>query len=236
MRNADADHHKLCMNKEFFIKQLSEIITEYENIRARAQYTDLSGNVHLDEVPATISKAKAAIARITSTDSEYYKDVAQALEEKRITNGDKLHIIIGSVRALQSDLKNDYLKSFHDIVQSEVFSDYLEMADYLLKEGYKDPAAVIIGSTLEAHLRELCKSSAIETEALNTKGKLVPKKADLLNSELAKGKIYSSAYQKQITAWLDIRNSAAHGNYEEYSTEEIRLMSQGVKNFVAPIS
>jgi len=224
------------MNKEFFIKQLTEIITEYESIRSRAKYVDLSGNIHYDEVPTAISKAKAAIARIASTDSEYYKDVLQTLEKNNIRDGDKLHVIAGTVKALLSDLKNDYLKSYHDIIQSEVFSDYLEMADYLLKEGFKDPSAVIIGSTLEAHLRELCKSSGIETEFENTKGKLVPKKADLMNSELAKANKYSSAYQKQITAWLDIRNSAAHGKYDEYSIEEIKLMSQGVKNLILSAS
>ncbi len=38
------------------------------------------------------------------------------------------------------------------------------MAEYLLKEGYKDPAAVITGSTLEEHLRKLCIKNGIDIE------------------------------------------------------------------------
>jgi hypothetical protein len=106
------------------------------------------------------------------------------------------------------------------------------MAEHLLQEGYKDPSAVLIGSTLEVHLRELCIANEISLEILNNKEKLVPKKTDVMNADLAKSNVYTGSYQKQITAWLGIRNSAAHGKYDEYSTEEIKLMLQGVRQFI----
>lgn len=53
-----------------------------------------------------------------------------------------------------------------------------------------------------------------------------------MNSDLARANIYSSAYQKQIIAWLGIRNSAAHGKYSEYSKEEVSLMLQGIRQFI----
>jgi hypothetical protein len=220
------------MNKAFFITQLESIIKDYLSIKNKAECDDLSGNVEIEEITAVLTKAKAAIERITGTQSEYFKDIEATFKRTNIFEGNKLRIIIGTVIALKSDLENDYLKRFHDIVQSEIFSDYLEMADYLENEGYKDPAAVIIGSTLESHLRELCKSNSIDYVVLNNKGRLMPKKADLMNADLAKKGIYTSAYQKQITAWLDIRNSAAHGHYTDYSKEEVKLMLQGVRQFI----
>ena len=143
-----------------------------------------------------------------------------------------LLFIIGTVIALRSDLNNGYLKSISEIVQSEVFSDYLEMAEHLLQEGYKDPSAVLIGSTLEVHLRELCIANDVSIETLNCKEKLIAKKADVMNADLAKLNAYSGAYQKLITAWLGYRNSAAHGKYSDYSAEEIKLMLQGVRQFI----
>lgn len=220
------------MNKEFFIKQLDDILTDYGRIKSKAQYDDLSGNVDVEEITMVLTKAKAAIARIVGDKSEYYKDTEATLKRINIHDGTKLRNIVGTVAALKSDLQNDYLKSFSDIIQSEVFSDYLEMAEHLLSEGYKDPSAVLVGSTLEVHLRELCVSNAIDIEITNGKGQLVAKKADLMNSDLAKASIYSSAYQKQIIAWLGIRNSAAHGKYSEYSKEEVSLMLQGVRQFI----
>jgi hypothetical protein len=220
------------VNKDFFLKQLSEVISDFNVIKAKAKYDDLSGNTSTEEIATVITKVKAAISRIVGNKSEYYKDVEVALNRKDIAQGTKLKHIIGTLIALKSDLENDYLKSFSEIIQSEVFSDYLEMAEHLIEEGYKDPAAVLIGSTLEVTLRELCVSNNIEIETKNSKGNLVPKKADLMNSDLAKASIYSSAYQKQIVAWLGIRNSAAHGKYAEYTIEEVNLLLQGIRQFV----
>jgi hypothetical protein len=220
------------MNKEFFIKQLDEIIRDFNLIKSKAQYDDLSGNVHDEELTAALTKSKAATARIVGSNSEYYKDIDTVLKKTHIHEGTKLKLVIGTIVALKSDLQNDYLKSFSDIIQSEVFSDYLEMAEHLLKEGYKDPAAVLTGSTLEVHLRELCIGNNIDTDVLNSKGVTIPKKADVMNSDLAKAGVYSSAYQKQVTAWLGLRNSAAHGKYSDYKTEEVSLMLQGIRQFI----
>jgi hypothetical protein len=220
------------MNKDFFIKQLDDILTDFSRIESKAQYDDLSGNTTIEEITTVLTKSKAAIVRIVGDKSEYYKDTEATLKRTNINEGTKLRNIIGTITALRSDLQNDYLKSFSDIVQSEVFSDYLEMAEHLLNEGYKDPATVLVGSTLEVHLRELCISNGIEIEVKNSKGILVPKKADLMNSDLAKVSIYSSPYQKQIIAWLGIRNSAAHGKYSDYKIEEVSLMLQGIRQFI----
>ncbi|MDR2907274.1 MAG: hypothetical protein LBU91_04720 [Bacteroidales bacterium] len=220
------------MNKDYFIKQLDDILNDFRKIKSEAKYDDLSGGATIEEITTLLTKARAAIVRIVGERSEYYREVDAILKRTDIWEGQKLRNIIGPVTALKSDLQNDYLKSFSDIIQSEVFSDYLEMAEHLLNEGYKDPAAVLVGSTLEVHLRELCISNGIDIETTNNKGSQVQKKADLMNSDLAKASVYSSAYQKQIIAWLGLRNFAAHGKYSEYSKDEISLMLQGIRQFV----
>lgn len=218
------------MNKAFFVKQLEGILIEFEKIQSKSQYNDLS-DVSIIEITSILTKSKTAIARIVGENSEYYKDVKINFN-KPIFSEKKLKYVIGVVQALKSDLENDYLKSLSEIIQSEVFSDYLDMAEHLINEGYKDPAAVLVGSTLEVHLRELCVSNSIDIEFLNSKGKPTPKKADVMNADLAKASVYSPAYQKQVTAWLGLRNSAAHGNYLEYTKEEISLMLQGLRQFI----
>jgi len=221
------------ITKGIFLTQLNKIITEFDLLKSKSKYDDLSDitNRNIEDINKLVSNSKATIARITGINSEYYKDVCAALDTNK-HYGTKLRLVIGVVKALTYDLENDYLKNLHSLIQSDVFSDYLDMASYLLSEGYKDPAAVIIGSTLEVHIRELCKTNSIDTETENNKGKMIAKKADAMNTDLAKGSIYSSAYQKQVTAWLDIRNSAAHGHYSKYSEQEIKLMLDGIRQFI----
>jgi hypothetical protein len=49
------------------------------------------------------------------------------------------------------------------------------MAEYLLNESYKDPAAVMTGSVLEEHIRQLCIKNSIPIETIKD-GKPVTKK------------------------------------------------------------
>jgi len=204
------------MEKTILLKQLDKILESYGKLKAKANHDDLSGNVTVDEITELVTKSKAAVVRIVGSNSEYYKDITDAMG-KNVYIGEKLNRIVGCIKALRDDLQDDYLQSLFQIIHAEVFSDYLEMASYLLEEGYKDPSAVISGSTLESHLRELCKNRGIDIEVVNAKGKMISKKAEVMNADLGKAQCYSLTYQKQITVWLDLRNNAAHGKYSLYA-------------------
>lgn len=80
-------------------------------------------------------------------------------------------MLLEQLQHKKSYLQNEYLKSFSEIIQSEVFSCYLDMANHLLNECYKDSAAGLTGSTLDVELRELCISNniAINPNIVNTK-------------------------------------------------------------------
>ena len=56
----------------------------------------------------------------------------------------------GILLAVKEDFENGYLRTIESLISADIFTDFLEMASYLLDEGYKDPAAVLIGSTLKA--------------------------------------------------------------------------------------
>ena len=220
------------MTKDFFIKQLDSIIQSYNALKSISKYDDLSGKEIMDKVSGVIVRAKAAVVRISGVRSEYYKAIEKCYEDKQLPyDGLRVMHIIGILLALKEDLENDYLKSMHELVHADIFADYLEMSEYLISEGYKDSAAVIAGSTLESHLRELSKKHNIEIEIIQ-KGKVTYKKAETMNVDLCKSEIYNKTFQKQITAWLDIRNNAAHGKYSEYSLDDIRLFINGLRNFM----
>ena len=61
---------------------------------------------------------------------------------------------------------------------------------------------------------------------------MVPQKADAVNAELVKANAYSKLDQKNVTAWLDLRNKAAHGHYTEYQKEQVALMIDAIRDFI----
>lgn len=142
---------------------------------------------------------------------------------------------IGVLKAIKDELEGGWLFDLKKLVAAEIFADFIEMADHLLDTGYKDAAAVMIGSVLEESLRQACASSGVPV-SIEKDGRMVPVKADKLNADLAKAGVYSGLRQKSVTAWLAIRNKAAHGEYTEYTAEEVRTMIAGVTEFSAILS
>lgn len=58
------------------------------------------------------------------------------------------------------------------------------------------------------------------------------KRLTQLNDDLAKGNVYNKLQQKQITALADIRNNAAHGNYDEFTKEDVERMISDIERFL----
>lgn len=171
-------------------------------------------------------------------ESTFGKDHAYFKEFESSVNNATPHSAkagLGILVAVRDEMAGGWIDSAKGLVSAEIFADFLEMADHLLEEKYKDAAAVITGSVLEEHLRQLCQKNGIDVEFVNN-GKVKPKKADLLNADLAKNAVYNKLDQKNVTAWLDLRNKAAHGKYNEYSIEQVALMLQGVSDFMVRVA
>lgn len=58
------------------------------------------------------------------------------------------------------------------------------------------------------------------------------KRLTQLNDDLAKASVYNKLQQKQITALADIRNNAAHGNYDEFTKEDVERMINDIERFL----
>ena len=217
--------------EKLFIKQIEDIM-EFLSKNRNILFDDkksYEGEILTNNL---IPRIMTTITRITGKNSEYYKQANDILSKTEINNPiTRLFRLIGVLTGLHNDITAGYLKSLSELIHADVFSDYIKMAEYLLEGGYKDPAAVITGSTLEEHLRTLCIKNGIDIEIMSS-GKLRPKKADAMNSDLARQGIYGKLEQKSVTAWLDLRNKAAHAEYTEYDDNQVRQMIIGVRDFI----
>ncbi|TEU19422.1 MAG: hypothetical protein E3J21_03730 [Anaerolineales bacterium] len=173
----------------------------------------------------------AFLSRIFGEESPNFKEFDKKITSHRPSTVEKG---IGILRASKEELEGGWLTTTKGLLSAEIFSDFLEMAEHLLAENYKDAAAVIIGSVLEEHIRQLAQKHGIDV-TFEKSGRQIPKKADSLNAELAKAGVYNKLDQKNITAWLDLRNNAAHGRYEEYSRSQVELMHQSVLDFMTRV-
>jgi len=147
--------------------------------------------------------------------------------EKEVKGGYKGHVESGQgiLRAVKEDILGGYLTDIRTLISAEVFTNFLEMVGYLLKNHYKDPAASLCGAVLEDGLRRIASKAGIpikNREDLNS-----------LNQKCADKEIYNRLIQKKIQVWIDIRNNADHGNFAEYSEQDVKEMHNGISQFLS---
>jgi hypothetical protein len=209
------------------VSQLDDILRRVTATVAMAGNHDVSdvGDATLIEF---ITLLASAVDRLAPRGSVYASS-AKEIRSSGDLAGYRVKALIGVARALREDYAAGYVTSVEEILHADVFADFLEMADELLGKGYKDAAAVIAGTVLEEQLRKLAGRANLTVQ--DDQGK--PLKAERLNADLTKATVYNALDQKSVTAWLGLRNDAAHGHYERYDEQQVRLVIEGVRNFVA---
>jgi hypothetical protein len=130
----------------------------------------------------------------------------------------------GVLKAAVDDYVGGHLFNLRNLVEAEVFDDFLEQAEHLLSSGYFQAAAVIAGCVLEDGMRKLCVKYAVNVSP--------NPKLDQMNSDLAKAGAYNKLVQKRVTALADVRNKAAHGHWTQFARSDVQEMLSGVRRFI----
>lgn len=144
--------------------------------------------------------------------------------------------ILGILKGLRSDYENGMLTSLHNMLEANIISDYMNLAEQLLGEGISGqydyvPAAVLAGAVLENGLRKLCDRQQPPIPLSKENGQ--PKTMGGLIDDLKKAGLYNELKAKQLRSWADTRNAAAHGKFDDFTRQDVEQMLLGIQNFLA---
>jgi hypothetical protein len=168
-----------------------------------------------------VTSVQNLLANAFGAQSEHYKNfVAQVAKSVSYTPIKKA---FGVLMAAQDDFNNGQLFDVRRLIEADVFDDFLEQAEHLLSNGYYQSAAVVSGCVLEDSLRTLCQRNSIPLAD--------HPKLDKMNADLAKASVYNKLVQKRITALADLRNKAAHGEWDQFSRDDVEDMVKSVRRF-----
>lgn len=158
----------------------------------------------------------------------YVRHLMNGLNKSSIYHIDEALIEVKSrLSILKKELENGLLFKTSDLIEAEVFSDFLEYAKYLLDKGYIHSVPVIVGSVLEQELRSISEKNGLPTKT--DKGKNLT--LEPLNENIGKAGIYDMKVQKRITSLAQIRNDAAHGDYDKFNKDDAEDFYKFVLNF-----
>jgi len=211
---------------EKLIERASQLLTKGQSV-ASTRFNDSSENVIApDEVNSPLfhewkNNSQNFILLVCGESSPYYKNFVEGVKSARPSDVDHG---TGILKALKEDLELGFLTRVRDLVSAEIFTDFIEMSQHLLENSYKDSAASLVGAVLENGLRQIAQKHTIDVKSSDDIGSL--------NTKLADKEIYNRLLQKQVQAWKAIRDSADHGKFEDYKTEDVKAMLEGVQRFL----
>ena len=206
-------------------RRLNELLAKADAIKAARRATSFRDRtsylVRVSDVVGWAASAESLLLGVLGEISPHLRALRAARESFHGSESDfdSLRAVLASAR---EDYLGGYLFTFRALIKAEVLGDALVQAEALLSSNFKDPACVLVGVALEVAVKELARQATIPD------GKL-----DRINADLCKAGRYNLVKQKQITAWAELRNKAAHGHWTEYSADDVRDMFVGVQRFVA---
>lgn len=197
---------------------------ELEELASGIDYQGRGGSreVRVEKFYEWATSVLNLLQRAFGEDSSHYQNFLEIYKGFTGRRSD-FEICRGIFTAAKNDYAGGYLFNVRSLIKAEILSDdILDQAKELLNNGYKDPACVLTGIALEVTLKEMCSKYSIEQSKL-----------DKMNVDLCKAGKYNMAKQKQITAWADLRNRAAHGEWATYSDADVDEFIKGVERFIA---
>lgn len=176
------------------------------------------------EILRLCTRMKQTILDITTSNNEYHKYAITLSPEYAAKDVERL---FGLLKGLKEDYEGNFLKSVHELLDANLFSDILDQAAHLLSQGYSRASAVVAGVALETHLRKLAEKNSIPI--VDEKGNI---KAENLKNEIYKNEIIDITFNKSITSWLGIRNKAAHPDPDGIDEGLIEPMIMGIRTLI----
>jgi HEPN domain-containing protein len=137
------------------------------------------------------------------------------------------HVIshqIGTLDAAKNAVSNEYLTNIRSGLSVEVLESILDKAEALLKEGLKDPVAILAYSVLECSFRRMCDAKGIDYSEKESISSLI------LN--LKDEGVFKDEDLKRIQVFVDIGNAAVHAKFYVYTSKDIKEMLEWTRNFV----
>ncbi len=204
----------------YFENWLTDVLASAKKLPRESE-----GHYNVAQVAAWRSGAEYLLVEIVGKKNPYYERFVEASRKDRNAYAPLVESCIAIMEAVLTDFLSGRLRSFRNVVEAEIFSDFIDMAEHILDNDYFVAAASLMGGVLERGLRSIADSNDV---ALGASGDLVA-----LNNRLAQKGIYNALRQKEVHYYIGIRNYAAHGNFDKFSADDARRMITGVRALLA---
>ena len=217
------------------LARFDSLIAEGRNILENASGTD-AGNKKPDAEKLFEWRTKAATLLVRVIPKGHvHREAAEGLAKLPVSIA-SLQESVSLLRGIKDDLDKGFLDDLSACIEAEIAADYMGQAEHLLAEGHRGkfdhvPAAVLAGAVLEKALHTLCNQQQPPVPRKGPKGEF--RSLGPLVDVLKKAGAFNEAKAKQLRAWADLRNLAAHGEFQQFKRGDVEQMIAGINGFLA---
>lgn len=214
------------VTKSDVINDLDDVI---QIIEKTPTYSEDFENYYTPEhLGMLLTKFWATLERNTLPNSSYRKNADKIISQVQKEPVYYIQQCLGILKALKDDIVKGYFEKITELIHADTSINIQEMAQDLFDIDHVDAAAMVIGTALELHLKNICTKFGISLVLPSGKNKT----ASSLNNELYTSRFISRSDNKDIISWQDIRNDVAHGIYGKHPKEKIELVIKGINLFL----
>ncbi|MEO8377690.1 MAG: hypothetical protein ABI579_08455 [Candidatus Sumerlaeota bacterium] len=217
-------------NLDAMIAHLDDVIEESRAGVVAIHHKELQGEA--GQVTHRIARCAAAIERYAPTKSIYRRLADDALKLDLSKNS--AHIaerLFAVITALRDDAIIGKLADAEESIRTDLLTDMVGMAERLLDDGFKDPAAIVMGTVLAEKLKKLCEINCLSTEWTNG-SVVIPKNVQQMNDALFDFDIYAERDRDLVTRLNDLRLKALKGENVAFTPADTATMLKCLREFL----
>jgi hypothetical protein len=219
------------------LARFNSLISEGRNILESAAPVEVGSKMpDAEKLIEWRTKAATLLVRVIPK-GHVHHDAAKGMAKLPVSF-EALQEAVSMLRGIKDDFDKGFLDDLSMCIEAEIATDYMGQAEHLLAEGHRGrfdhvPAAVLAGAVLEKALHTLCGQQQPPIPLKGPKGEF--KSLAPLISDLKKAGAFNEAKAKQLRAWADLRNLAAHGEFNQFKRGDVEHMIAGINGFLADV-
>ena len=207
-----------------YLERLDDLIEEGGDLAHQTE--EIMGAEYLADdsrVQSWLVRIDNLLRGVFGEDSPHHSHFSTIASSNTISRPSQAERIVGLLEGAKDDLEGGFLLRQEQLVAGEVFDSVLEKAEHLDDRGFHVPAAVLGRVALENALKQKASEHGIDQS----------QKASGINQDLRQAEVYGKPEWRQVQAWLDLGNAAAHGDEDSFDPAAVGDMLSGVQGFLA---
>jgi hypothetical protein len=203
--------------------RVRSLIEDGGEVAALERPSEYSGRYIEEQVPLYkwLVQVENLFSSVFGEKSAHYSQARKILDDHPHSAWE-VNKIVGILTGALGDLEDGFLVNQEHLIAGVVLDSVIEQARFLLKSGFKDPAAVLCRVVVEDVLQRISVEEGLDPS----------RKASALNDALRNCERYTKPQWRMIQSWLDIGNLSAHGKFSDFTEDDVRQMVSDVERFV----